>query len=104
MVQQPESECVKLFRQEMRVLLDPIREVIDELQEAYGRVTLQMIVGTLFKRARVLVREEKSEGEVIKDVAGYLGSPYYTPAGDLFDREVAQGACPLALIEGLLAW
>jgi hypothetical protein len=101
---QPESKCIRVFRQEMRVLLDPMREVIDELQETYGKVTLQMIVETLLKRARLLDREENPEGHVIKDVANYLGSTYYTPAGDLFDRAIAHGACPLALIERLLAW
>jgi hypothetical protein len=103
-VQQPETECVKVFRKEMRVLLDPMREVIDELQEAYGTVTLEMITEMLFKRARVLDRKGNSEGHVIKDVASYLRLTYYIPAGDLFDRAIAEGACPLALIEELLAW
>jgi hypothetical protein len=98
------DECLWLFGNEMRVLLDPIREVIDEIQETYGRIELRVIVAVLRQRAQILKCEGDPEGIVINDVAGYLGSLYYTPAGDKFDRAVYAGASALALIEDLLAW
>jgi hypothetical protein len=96
--------CLALFHRDMRVLLAPIEEAIEETRKIYGAVKLEMVVGILRQRAQVLKCEGSSEGEVIGGIAAYLGSLHYTSAENKFDRAVAGGACPLTLIERILGW
>jgi hypothetical protein len=94
------SECVGAYEQQLQVAGEHVRWVIHELEIEVDHVTLAMVCYVLHLHAQhVQDLQRRTLGGVVQCLSRVMLSP----AGDLFDRAVAEGACATQLIEDLLA-
>jgi hypothetical protein len=96
----PEQECVEVFREQLRMTLVAVRIVIGRLHAEEANPTITLVIYGLNAEAKSMERgPERFTSEAL---ARYLCTLRHTSAAALFDSAVADGACPLQMIEKLL--
>jgi hypothetical protein len=94
------GECVGAHKQQLKMAGKHMRWVINELELEVDHITLAMLCYVLHIHSQHL---RSTEQQTLEGVLEYLCRLIVSPAGDLFDRAVAEGACATQLIEDLLA-
>jgi hypothetical protein len=98
-VREAERECVEEIRKHLRIGLGSIESIVEQLREQNKGVTLLALDTSMRDLADTA---EDAEREWLDRFADCLYELLPVRAEKLFDRAVAQGACPVGLLKEIL--
>lgn len=98
-VEETERECVEEIRKQSRIGLQYVEQIVQQLRSENTEVTIL----ALYNRLRGLADKAEDPEWLLLDTYGEcLFTLVKVPAEEAFDRAVAQGACPVKLLEEIL--
>jgi hypothetical protein len=92
---------VEVLRRQLALVEPRLRAAVESLEQSDVEVTCQSLPDMLDLHGRELFGTER---QALQTIECYLRSLVGTPAGDMFDRVLAEGACPTKLVGRLLGF